>query len=101
LETVSVDGRELLTLRGHTNGIVRVVFSPDGKRLATACQDGTAKVWDPIKGTLRGHSESVNDIAFSPDGRRLATASADGTVKVWDTSDWQELLARTKCRFIT
>jgi len=36
----------LLTLRGHANLVTGVAFSPDGKRLATASWDQTAKVWD-------------------------------------------------------
>ncbi len=37
---------ELLTLEGHTNRVHSVVFSPDGKRLATASSDKSVKVWD-------------------------------------------------------
>ena len=57
------------------------VFSPDGKRLATASWDTTAKVWDASTGkellTLPGHEERVDGVAFSPDGKYLATASYD------------------------
>jgi WD40 repeat protein len=67
-----------LTLRGHSKVVLGVAFSPDGKRLATASGDNTAKVWNAISGqqvlTLRGHSGSVYRVAFSPDGKRLATA---------------------------
>jgi WD40 repeat protein len=38
-------GKELLTLRGHSAGVVGVAFSPDGKRLATATEDGTVIVY--------------------------------------------------------
>ena len=73
-----------------------VAFSPDGKRLATASADQTAKVWDAESGkellTLRGHSDTVNGVAFSPDGKRLATASDDQTAKVWDAESGKELL---------
>jgi WD40 repeat protein len=62
------------TLRGHADSVTGVAFSPDGKRLATASWDYTAKVWDAESGkellTLRGHAASVDRVAFSPNGKR-------------------------------
>jgi WD40 repeat protein len=85
------------TLKGHTKEVFSVAWSPDGKRLATASSDGTAKVWDAVGGrellTLKGHTDSVFSVAWSPDGKRLATASFDRTVKVWDAISGQELLS--------
>ena len=73
-----------------------MAWSPDGKRLATASDDQTAKVWDAASGqellTLSGHSGGVYSVAWSPDGKRLATASDDQTAKVWDAASGQEVL---------
>jgi WD40 repeat protein len=38
-------GKELLTLKGHSGAVKAVAFSPDGQRIVTASEDGTAKVW--------------------------------------------------------
>lgn len=72
-------------------------FSRDGKRVATACSDGVARVWDgmtltPLTPPLR-HESAVNDIAFSPDGLSVATASADHTARVWNTATGQPVVA--------
>ena len=91
-----LSSRVRLTLRGHTDLVHGVAFSPDGSRLATVSDDQTAKVWDAVTGetllTLRGHTEPVYGVAFSPDGKRLATASGDKTAKIWDAVSGQELL---------
>jgi hypothetical protein len=85
-----------MTLKGHTSCVQSLVFSPDGKRLATASWDSTAKLWDAETGrellTLNGHTGEVLSVAFSPDGKRLATASNDNTVKLWDAETGREIV---------
>jgi WD40 repeat protein len=46
-------GRELALLRGHRGGLQAIRFSPDGRRLATASEDGTILVWDVAAATGR------------------------------------------------
>ncbi len=73
----------------HHHGPVNLAtFSPDGKRILTASQDNTARVWDAnaarLLATLSGHKGPVNDAEFSSDGKRIVTASADDSARVWD-----------------
>ena len=90
-------GKSILDLhRAHGLSVNAITFSPDGSRIATASQDGTAKVWDATSAlelfTLRGHNSGLTSIAYSPDGKRIATASLDGTAKLWNAETGQELL---------
>ena len=80
--------RERLRLPTFTGPVWVAHFSPDGRRIVTAGDDGVARLWDASTARkiaeLRGHSGQINSAAFSLDGRWLATASSDTTARVWD-----------------
>jgi len=87
--------RERLVM-DHGGLVRRAAISPDGKRILTASDDGSARLWDaatgkPIGEPLIGHNGSVLSVAFSPDGRRFVTASADKTAQLWDTKTGKEI----------
>jgi WD40 repeat protein len=78
------------SLVGHQGGILRAAFSGDGKTVATASHDGTARIWDvapesPVV-VLRTGSDPVVSVAFAPDGRRVVTAEDWGPIRPWDAA---------------
>ena len=73
-------------LVGHTDNVRSVRYSGDGRLIATASLDGTARIWtDEGQEVLvyRDHEDAVQDVSWHPDGKRLATGSVDGTVRIW------------------
>lgn len=77
----------------QNQGIESLSFSPDGKWIATASQDGTVGLWNYLGQLIKfwnGHQGEVSKVIFSSDGQRIATAGKeDGIVRLWDRSGLQ------------
>jgi WD40 repeat protein len=82
------------TFKGHTDLVRSVVFSADGKTLASGSWDKTAKIWNVDSGeekaSLKGHTGPIMSVAFSADAKSLATGSIDKTVKLWNVANQEE-----------
>ena len=89
-------GRLLSLLRGHTNVVNSLAFSPDGKKLVSGGggRPALAYVWDISRPSepemlhkLSGHVLSIYAVRFSPDSKRVVTASDDSTLRLWQVDD--------------
>lgn len=81
----------------HRDDLLGFEYSRDGRRIATACEDHTARVWDaqtgaPISPWLP-HAYETQQVHFSPDGERLATVAGRGRVRVWVADTGEPLTA--------
>jgi RNA polymerase sigma factor (sigma-70 family) len=88
----------------HGDAVLSLAYSPDGKKVASGCGDGTVWVWEAATGkemlSLKAHHYFISAVAFSPDGKVLISRGREdtpgpyggaGTIRVWDLATGREL----------
>ena len=84
--------KALTVLAGHTDSVLTVAFSPNGKRLVSGSLDLTMRLWNTTTGKLirtrEEHTAPVNSVAFSANGKRFWSASRENnTIRSWHVGD--------------
>jgi Tol biopolymer transport system component len=76
--------------RAEDDLVTNVIYSPDGKTIASWGHGNVIKLWDVasrrIRANLIGHSGQVLSVAFSRDGKKIASGSEDKTIRIWNLS---------------
>jgi WD40 repeat protein len=89
-------GRQVQQVDGHTDAVMSLAVSRDGRYLLTGSRDETLKLWSIATGrelrTFRGYAAEVASVEFSA-GAPLMSASADGFIRIWDPAGAQQVLA--------
>ena len=84
-----ITGSQTAILSGHTDEVVSVVFTSDGRSLVSGSMDRTVKLWDMQTGgaikTFSAHTEIVHSVSISLDCTTIASGSYDKTLRLWDT----------------
>ena len=82
---------ELITsLEGHTDSVLRAVFSPDSKTLLSTAVDNTVRLWDVSSGKQQSELDDhviSPYVAVSPDGKMIASGAEDGSIYLWQLSE--------------
>ena len=99
-------GKASFYLTGHTAQVTHILFSPDGKTIASSAGepafyprygDTVVRLWDVTTGQqiaeLKGHENGGKVLKFSFDGTKLATISGDDMIYIWDVATNQNILA--------
>ncbi len=81
--------QKLKTLIGHTGKVIAVDFTRDGRRIVSASNDGSIRVWDSTSGrSLRTIqvAETLVQMVISPDSKLLAHIDGDNVLRITDFS---------------
>jgi eukaryotic-like serine/threonine-protein kinase len=76
-----------IELIGHTQDVVSVAYSPDGRWLLSGGDDGSVRLWRATDGQLErvlgSHTRGIDHVIFSADGRLAASSGLDRIVQLF------------------
>jgi WD40 repeat protein/serine/threonine protein kinase/DNA-binding XRE family transcriptional regulator len=92
------NGKEISTFTGHSadpinrlfesQGVLNVIWSPDGARIASQGLTGWVRVWDVATGkelfTFQTNEDLSEPMSWSPDGSKIATCAVPQIIQIWD-----------------
>ena len=88
-------GKLVALLKGHTNVVLSLAFSPDSRYLVSGSGDFNAILWDVSQKrrlhTLAGHTDPIYAVAFTPDSRRVVTGSYDHSLRLWEVRNGKQI----------
>ena len=84
--------KEVMVLAGHTDSVLAIAFSPNGKLLVSGSSDKTVRLWEADTGKLRRtreeHTAPVSTVVFSVNGKKFWSGSSeDDTIRSWYPRD--------------
>ena len=84
-----------LTLKGHTDSLSALAFTPNGRTLASGGDDGTIRLWEASTGTeiLNLQSGKISALTFSMDGKILASIDKAFSIQLWDVATGDKLIS--------
>jgi len=88
-------GKLVTLLKGHTNAVASLAFSPDNRYLVSGSGDNNAIIWNleskasALGGSkkLSGHTDAIYAVAFTSDSQRVVTGSLDHSLRLWRVQD--------------
>ena len=100
---IATPGTAPQVLRGHSNAVTAVAWSPDGSTIASSSGDGSVRLWQPAAPALppivlRGAGGIVYGVAWRPDGAEVVSANADGALIIWQAQ--RATLSEAVCNLV-
>ncbi|KAI3980298.1 hypothetical protein MKX01_001369 [Papaver californicum] len=88
-----IPSRTLQVLESHNDEVWFLLFSHDGKYLASSSNDRSAIIWEvngdgvvTLKHKLTGHQKPIMSISWSPDSRKILTCGLEDVIRLWDVN---------------